>query len=64
MHLTREQIDDLRHKSPEGIYQSIRQLIRDEFGTVDRDELKEALEDAIKADLLDERDLRKIEDEF
>lgn len=64
MHLTRRQIDELRGKSPEGIYQGIRQFVREECGSVDRDELKEALEDAIRADLLDERDLHRLEEEW
>lgn len=62
MRLTKEQIQKLRDMSPEGIYQSIRELIREEHGVVDRDELSEALDDAIEADLLEERQIRRFED--
>ncbi len=62
MRLTKEQIQRLRDMSPEGIYQSIRNLVREEHGVVDRDELSEALDDAIEADLLEEREIRRFED--
>ena len=62
MRLTKEQIQRLRDMSPEGIYQSIRNLVREEHGVVDRDELSEALDDAIEADLLEERQIRRFED--
>ena len=64
MRLTREQIGELRGKSAEGAYQRIRDLVREECGTVDRDELAEALEDAIDADILDERDVRRAEEGY
>ena len=64
MHLTRKHIEDLRGKSPEGVYQLIRQFVREECGAVDRDELAEALRDALAADLLDQGELRKLEDEW
>jgi hypothetical protein len=63
MRLTPDQIEELRGKSPEGVYQHIRQYVRQEVGTVDRHELEEALRDAIDAGFLDERDLRSIEEE-
>ncbi len=62
MRLTKEQIQRLRDMSPEGIYQGIRNLVREEHGVVDRDELSEALDDAIEADLLEEREIRRFED--
>ena len=62
MRLTKEQIQRLCDMSPEGIYQSIRNLVREEHGVVDRDELSEALDDAIEADLLEEREIRRFED--
>jgi len=64
MHLTRKHIEQLRGKSPEGVYQLVRQYVREECGAVDRDELAEALRDALAADLLDEREARKLEDEW
>ena len=64
MKLTRKQIDDLRGKSPESVYQLIRQLVRSEHSYVDKDELAEALEDAIDAGLIDEDDVRQIEREY
>ena len=63
MKLTREQLVDLKGKSPEGIYQHIRQFVRQELGVVDKDELSEAVDDAIRAGLLDEDDLRKLGDD-
>jgi hypothetical protein len=63
MRLSAKQLDELRGKSPEGAYQYIRQFVREELGTVDKDELKEALEFAIRAGILDEDDLRKIDGE-
>ena len=62
MHLTRAQLESLRGKSPEGMYQQIRQIVRDEFSSVRRDELKEALEDAVRAGYLDWRDIDKFEE--
>ncbi len=64
MKLTRDQITELRSKSAEGAYQAIRDLVREEFGSVDKDELREALEDAVDADILDERDVRKAEEGY
>jgi hypothetical protein len=64
MKLTSEQIDEIRGKSPEGIYQTIRQWVREEHSYVDKDELSEALEHAVNVDLLDERDFREIEREY
>ena len=61
MKLTDSQKRDLKDKSPEGICMAIRQIIRDEFGVVDRDEFEEALEDAVESDLLDERDVREFQ---
>lgn len=63
MRLTRDQITGLRSKSPEGIYQQIRNLVRERCGVVERDELREALDQAIEAELLDERELRRLEEE-
>ncbi len=63
MRLTRDQIADLRNKSPQGIYQTIRDLVREEHGVVDRDELAEALEDAEESGLLDRSEIRRFEDE-
>ena len=63
MRLTRAQITDLRNKSPQGIYQAIRDLVREEHGVVDRDELAEALEDAEESGLLDRSEIRRFEDE-
>lgn len=63
MRLTREQTEGLRGKSPEGVYQGIRELVRRECGVVGGDELNEALRDAIDAYIIDERELRRIEDE-
>jgi hypothetical protein len=62
MRLSKEFISDMRSKSAEGIFQAIRQLVRDEFGVVERDELKEALDDAVEAGLLEEREIRRLED--
>jgi hypothetical protein len=64
MKLTREQIGELRSRSPEAVYQAIRDLVREEFGMVDRDEMDEALEGAIDAGLLEERDIRRIDDGY
>jgi hypothetical protein len=64
MKLTPEQIDELMGKSPEGVYQAIRQWVREEHSYVDKDELAEALEHAVNVDLLDERDIREIEREY
>lgn len=62
MRLTKDQIADMRSMSSEGAYQEIRDLVRREHGVVDRDELNEALEDAIDADLLEQREIRRFED--
>jgi len=62
MRLTRQQIQDLRGRSPEGAYQLIRQFVREEHGSVSREELAEAVQDAIRAGLLDESDVRRIEE--
>ena len=64
MHLTRTHVEELRGKSPEGVYQLIRQFVREECGAVDREELEEALQDAVAADLLDKRELEKLENEW
>ncbi len=56
--------DELKNMSPEGVYNALRSLVREEFGFVDKEELSEALEDAVEAELLDERDLREIEREM
>ena len=64
MRLTADQKDELKGSSPEGVYQSIRQWVREEHDYVDKDELSEALEDAVNADLIDERDVKEISREY
>lgn len=64
MILTDAQRANLKGKSPEGVYMAVRALVRAEFGIVDKDELAEALDDAVAADLLDERDVKEFSREF
>ena len=64
MILTDTQRAGLKGKSPEGVYMAVRALVRAEFGIVDKDELAEALDDAVAADLLDERDVKEFSREF
>ena len=63
MKLTIAQREELKGKSAEGIYQHIRQFVREEVGVVEKDELQEALDDAIRFGLLDDDDLRKLGDD-
>ena len=64
MILTEAQKANLKGKSPEGVYMAVRALVRAEFGIVDKEELSEALEDAVSADLLEERDVKEFSREF
>ncbi|MDP6125623.1 MAG: hypothetical protein QGH20_07710 [Candidatus Latescibacteria bacterium] len=60
MRLKSDQLDSLKSKSPEGVYQAVRDIVRLEIGVVDRRELAEALDDAVEAGIVDEREIRRL----